>query len=106
MADNLCGASVAGHHSSQERSTKMNSAEIQGSSARTTVRSFVRRSIVASCLGPVLLALSPGHVLAQTASSQVGDTITNPVTGLSTTVSALIVDPPGTPTQGNTAFVR
>src|SRR5688572_24964927 len=74
--------------------------------AKMTARTFVRRALLASSFGPVLLALSPGHALAQTAASQVGDTITNPVTGLSTTVSALILDPAGTPTAGNTAFVR
>ncbi len=41
-----------------------------------------------------------------TASSKVGDTVTNPVTGGSTKVSALIADPDGTPTKGNTAFVQ
>ena len=39
-------------------------------------------------------------------SSLVGDTVTNPETLLATTVSELIVDPVGTPTQGTTAFVR
>ena len=35
-----------------------------------------------------------------------GNTVTNPVTGLTTTVNALLVDPTGTPTAGTTAFVR
>src|SRR5262249_38288682 len=39
-------------------------------------------------------------------SSQVGNPVTNPVTNQPTTVSALIVDPAGTPTAGTTAFVR
>ncbi|WP_170379825.1 hypothetical protein [Ruegeria atlantica] len=43
---------------------------------------------------------------APTAASKVGDTVTNPVTGLDTTVSALIVDPASTPTAGTTAFVE
>ncbi|WP_395744507.1 hypothetical protein [Prosthecobacter sp.] len=38
-------------------------------------------------------------------TSSVGDTVTNPVTGTSMTVSALIKDPAGTPTAGSTAFV-
>ena len=40
------------------------------------------------------------------ASSMVGDTVTNPLTGMTTTVSGLIVDPDGTPTAGATAFVQ
>ncbi|WP_171238727.1 hypothetical protein [Ruegeria sp. HKCCA5763] len=43
---------------------------------------------------------------APTASSKVGDTVANPVTGKDTTVSALIVDPASTPTAGTTAFVE
>ena len=39
-------------------------------------------------------------------ASTVGQSVTNPETGMSTTVSALITDPAGTPTAGNTAFVR
>ncbi len=39
-------------------------------------------------------------------TSTVGQLVTNPETGMSTTVSALITDPAGTPTAGNTAFVR
>ena len=38
-------------------------------------------------------------------SSAVGESVTNPATGEVTTVTALIVDPVGTPTAGNTAFV-
>ena len=40
------------------------------------------------------------------ASSSVGDAVTNPLTGVPTTVSALLVDPAGTPTAGDTAFVQ
>lgn len=43
---------------------------------------------------------------AHAADSKVGDTVTNPVTGKDTTVSALIVDPASTPTAGTTAFVQ
>ncbi|WP_143534508.1 beta strand repeat-containing protein [Roseovarius albus] len=43
---------------------------------------------------------------APTSSSKVGDTVTNPVTGGSTKVTALVVDPTGTPTAGDTAFVQ
>ncbi|CUH45355.1 hypothetical protein RUM4293_04268 [Ruegeria atlantica] len=43
---------------------------------------------------------------APTADSKVGDTVANPVTGMDTTVSALIVDPASTPTAGTTAFVE
>lgn len=39
-------------------------------------------------------------------TSLVGQTVTNPITGSSTTVSVLRVDPAGTPTAGNTAFVQ
>ncbi|WP_157973462.1 autotransporter outer membrane beta-barrel domain-containing protein [Tropicimonas sp. IMCC34043] len=41
-----------------------------------------------------------------TSSSTVGEAITNPVTGDPTTVTALLVDPVGTPTAGDTAFVQ
>jgi len=43
---------------------------------------------------------------APSATSQVGAQVTNPITNTATTVAALIVDPVGTPTAGNTAFVR
>ncbi|KIC42137.1 hypothetical protein RA27_01665, partial [Ruegeria sp. ANG-R] len=43
---------------------------------------------------------------APTADSIVGDTVNNPVTGLDTTVTGLIVDPASTPTAGTTAFVE
>jgi hypothetical protein len=39
-------------------------------------------------------------------TSTVGQTVTNPLTGLTTTVSALLTDPTGTPTAGTTAFVE
>jgi len=39
-------------------------------------------------------------------TSTVGQSVNNPVTSSTTTVSALIVDPVGTPTAGATAFVR
>ncbi len=39
-------------------------------------------------------------------TSAVGDSVLNPVTGVSTIVSALVVDPAGTPTVGATAFVQ
>ena len=43
---------------------------------------------------------------APSSTSIVGDTVTNPVTSSDTTVSALVVDPAGTPTAGDTAFVE
>ena len=68
------------------------------------------RSLLKTCLS-VLVFL--GNVSALRAAdpppsnaSTVGESVTNPVTGMSTTVSALITDPAGTPTAGNTAFVR
>lgn len=39
-------------------------------------------------------------------SSQLNEEVTNPITGLTTTVTGLIADPPGTPTDGATAFVQ
>ncbi|MBC2886317.1 autotransporter outer membrane beta-barrel domain-containing protein [Ochrobactrum sp. CM-21-5] len=39
-------------------------------------------------------------------TSSIGQTVTNPVTGATTTVSALRIDPAGTATAGNTAFVE
>ncbi len=50
--------------------------------------------------------ISTSLLAAPTSTSKVGDTVTNPVTGLDTTVSALIVDPASTPTAGTTAFVE
>jgi len=59
------------------------------------------------CLDTGLQAQPPPPPPPQPSStSQVGDTVTNPVTGLTTTVSELLVDPAGTPTAGATAFVR
>lgn len=55
-----------------------------------------------SSFGLIFLSL----LEAPTAASKVGDTVTNPVTGMSTTVSALIVDPASTPAAGTTAFVE
>ena len=54
----------------------------------------------------------PTALFAQTAppqpskTSTVGQTVTNPVTGLTTTVGALLTDPTGTPTAGAVAFVE
>ncbi|MEO1244214.1 MAG: autotransporter outer membrane beta-barrel domain-containing protein [Pseudomonadota bacterium] len=39
-------------------------------------------------------------------TSTIGQTVTNPVTGLTTTVSGLQLDPAGSPTVGETAFVQ
>ncbi|WP_170430281.1 hypothetical protein [Ruegeria arenilitoris] len=50
--------------------------------------------------------ISTSSLAAPTSDSKVGDTVTNPVTGQDTTVSALIVDPASTPTAGTTAFVE
>jgi hypothetical protein len=43
---------------------------------------------------------------APSSTSTLGETVTNPLTAVDTTVSALLVDPAGTPTAGATAFVR
>ena len=40
------------------------------------------------------------------ATSTVGQVVTNPVTGMATTVSDLVEDPAGTPTAGTVAFVQ
>ncbi len=54
----------------------------------------------------IFLFNSTPLLAAPTADSIVGDTVNNPVTGLDTTVTALIVDPASTPTAGTTAFVE
>ncbi len=54
----------------------------------------------------IFLFNSTPLIAAPTADSIVGDTVNNPVTGLDTTVTALIVDPASTPTAGTTAFVE
>ncbi|MCF3973213.1 autotransporter outer membrane beta-barrel domain-containing protein [Paracoccus salsus] len=53
---------------------------------------------------PALAQADPPPAPSETSS--VGDTVTNPITGLETTVSSLLVDPAGTPTAGDTAFVQ
>jgi hypothetical protein len=68
--------------------------------------SFVRAAVLIGvftlCLATSLWAADP----PPSSTSHVGDTVTNPATGATTTVSALIVDPAGTPTAGATALVR
>ncbi len=80
---------------------------------RTTKRRFKSGSALPRWAGAFLSSLLLcASSVAQTPppepsqSSTVGATVTNPVTGLATTVSELIVDPDGTPTAGESAFVR
>lgn len=54
----------------------------------------------------ITVATGAAALATPTNSSSLGDTVTNPITGLSTTVSALIVDPAGTPTAEDVAFVQ
>ena len=58
----------------------------------------------APCLDAGVPAADPPP--APSPASKVGDSVTNPVTNATTTVSALDVDPVGTPTAGSTAFVE
>src|SRR3954451_19561637 len=71
----------------------------------------LRRVLAIVCLlsatgAPLWAQNPPPPPPAPSSTSTVGATVTNPVTGLTTTVSALRVDPAGTPTAGTTAFVR
>jgi uncharacterized protein YhjY with autotransporter beta-barrel domain len=62
-----------------------------------------------TCFVLLLLAVPAALWAADPApskTSKVGDSVTNPVTGLSTKVTAVVVDPAGTPTAGTTAFVQ
>ncbi|WP_411958428.1 hypothetical protein [Paracoccus homiensis] len=80
--------------------------------------SLVRIGLVSGLVlptGALILSVgtAPNAAIAQSTpapdpsdGSAVGDTVTNPVTGLETKVSALLVDPAGTPTAGDTAFVQ
>ncbi|MEM6467328.1 MAG: hypothetical protein AAF679_12620, partial [Pseudomonadota bacterium] len=93
------------------------------------VRHFPRtsRSLTSLCLTAstlfVLCAVAPAQVVAQSGggggggstpppppapsqSSTVGQTVTSPKTGNTTTVTGLVQDPAGTPTAGTTAFVE
>jgi hypothetical protein len=56
------------------------------------------------CVPTGALAADPPPAPSKT--STVGMVVTNPVTNLPTTVSALVVDPDGTPTAGATGFVQ
>lgn len=80
--------------------------------------SLIGASLISS--GPVIatafslsVGLSAGQAMGQSTpapepsdSSGAGDTVTNPVTGLETTVTDVLVDPAGTPTAGDVAFVQ
>ncbi|MBB5030574.1 autotransporter outer membrane beta-barrel domain-containing protein [Prosthecobacter vanneervenii] len=57
--------------------------------------------MLAGMAHPLLAADPP-----PSSTSTVGQTVSNPETGMSTKVSSLITDPVGTPTAGTTAFVR
>ena len=59
--------------------------------------------------GLLSIMVSAGAALAQpapSATSTVGSAVTNPVTSTATTVTALRLDPAGTPTAGDVAFVE
>ncbi len=66
---------------------------------------LVFAAVVLTTMVPVL-ADPPPPPPAPSASSTVGQTVTNPVTSGTTTVSGLLVDPAGTPTPGAVAFVQ
>src|SRR5215472_9590220 len=72
------------------------------------VRRILRATLVVG-VAPAALLLpmqaQAGPPPPPSASSTVGESVTDPSTGNPTTVSSLIVDPNGTPTAGQTAFV-
>jgi hypothetical protein len=72
----------------------------------TSLRRVLAIVCLLSAAGAPLRAQNPPPPPPPSSTSTVGATVTNPVTGLATTVSALRVDPAGTPTAGTTAFVR
>lgn len=57
-------------------------------------------------LMPALLPAAEPPPPEPSSTSLIGDTVTNPVTASTTTVSGLMLDPAGTPTAGATAFVQ
>jgi hypothetical protein len=77
---------------------------------------WARRLFAITLFVALVIGITASSVVAQddppppppapSASSQVGDTVTNTLTGAVTTVTALIVDPAGKPTAGDTAFVQ
>ncbi len=76
------------------------------------------KSLNSRCWGAAAMLLATASLLVPAAgyaqtpppepsdTSTIGQTVTNPVTGMTTTVSGLITDPAGTPTAGDTAFVQ
>ncbi len=75
-----------------------------GASKSKSVRLAVLVSMQIAISIPAAYAEDPPPQPSKTSS--IGQTVTNPVTGDTTTVSALRVDPAGTATAGNTAFVQ
>src|SRR5215469_12275065 len=81
-----------------------------GNRIRHVVR-IILGTATAVGLAPGALLLPAGAAQAAnpppppSATSKAGDSVTDPATNAATTVSSLVVDPNGTPTAGQTAFV-